>query len=101
MVVDARFLKNPHYDPGLRSLSGRDAAAGEYIAADPEFTPFFSRLADLLQPLLPRYLKEGDFTLAVGCTGGRHRSVYVAEKLGAFLRGLGYNVAIVHRDLGE
>jgi RNase adapter protein RapZ len=100
MVIDARFLQNPFYVPSLKEFSGLDKAAGDYIESDPDFPGFFAGLTALLVPLLPRYLAEKNtFTLAIGCTGGRHRSVYVAKKLGEFLRDQGYDVAITHRDL--
>jgi UPF0042 nucleotide-binding protein len=101
MVIDARFLKNPFYDPTLSAMSGLDKPAGDYIEADPDFVAFFQHLTALLVPLLPRYLEKDrpQFTLAVGCTGGRHRSVYTVEKLAGFLRGEGYAVTVRHRDL--
>lgn len=101
MVFDVRFLKNPHYDPALQQLTGLDAKVGAYIESDPDFAAFYTRLSDLLLPLLPRYLEEGKnyLTIAVGCTGGQHRSVYVVEKLGALLNDKGYNVTLRHRNL--
>jgi UPF0042 nucleotide-binding protein len=101
LVIDVRFLANPHYDPALRPLTGLDAAVGDRIAADPGYAGFFDGLAALLEPLLPRYANEGKsyLTIAIGCTGGRHRSVYVAERLAAWLRGQGQRVAVGHRDL--
>jgi RNase adapter protein RapZ len=101
LVFDVRFLENPHYDPALRPLTGRDPAVGTRIAADPGFALFFERLTGLLEPLLPRYASEGKtyLTVAIGCTGGRHRSVYVAERLGDWLRRAGQRVAVGHRDL--
>ena len=101
IVFDVRFLKNPHYDPALRHLTGCDALVGAYIETDPGFADFFMRLAGLVEPLLPRYLAEGKhyLTIAIGCTGGQHRSVYTAQKLGAFLNKSGYNVNIKHRNL--
>lgn len=101
LVFDVRFLSNPHYDPRLKELSGLDEKVGEHIEADADFAGFFTRLTALLQPILPRYKAAGKDPLAIniGCTGGRHRSVYVAEKLGGFLRELGYNVSVHHRDL--
>lgn len=100
LVFDVRFLDNPHYDPALRPLTGRDAAVGAHIEADPAFAPFFKNLTDLLLPLLPGYEREGKsyLTLAVGCTGGRHRSVFVAERLAAWLAGHGRRVDLRHRD---
>jgi len=102
-VFDARFLRNPHYEPTLRPLSGRDRAVGAYLESDPSFDGFFNALTGLLAPLLPRYEREGKsyLTLAIGCTGGRHRSVHVAEKLAAWLRQQGYVVGLRHRDLGQ
>jgi UPF0042 nucleotide-binding protein len=101
MVIDVRFLENPHYDPALRPLTGLDAAVGARIAADPDFAGFFERLIALLQPLLPRYANEGKsyLTIAIGCTGGRHRSVYVAGRLAEWLRREGQRVVVGHRDL--
>lgn len=100
LVFDVRFLRNPYYVPELKPRSGRDAAVGTYIAEDPTFSPFFEQLAALLKGLLPGYRREGKsyLTIAVGCTGGRHRSVYVAERLGQALRGGGQDVAVRHRD---
>jgi RNase adapter protein RapZ len=101
LVFDVRFLENPHYDPALRPLTGLDPAVGARIAADPGFEGFFQRLTDLLRPLLPRYANEGKtyLTIAIGCTGGRHRSVYVAERLAEWLRRERQRVAVGHRDL--
>jgi UPF0042 nucleotide-binding protein len=101
LVIDVRFLRNPHYVPALRALSGRDAAVGEFIEADADFPPFLERLRGWLAPLLPRYESEGKsyLTIAVGCTGGRHRSVYTAERLAAWLVGQGRPVRLAHRDL--
>lgn len=101
IVFDVRFLKNPHYDPALMPLTGQDAAVGTYIESDPDFASFYKHLTDLLLPLLPRYRKEGKkyLTIAIGCTGGRHRSVYLVQKLGAFLEKNDYNIALRHRDL--
>jgi len=103
LVFDVRFLDNPHYVPELRPHSGRDSDVAGFIAADPGFNPFFSGLTALLRPLLPRYTAEGKsyLTIAIGCTGGRHRSVYVAERLAAWLREQGQQVDLRHRDLEE
>jgi len=100
LVFDVRFLANPHYQPALRPLTGRDAAVGAYIEADPAYAPFFRHLTDLLLPLLPGYEREGKsyLTLAVGCTGGRHRSVFVAERLAGWLASQGRQVDLRHRD---
>ena len=101
MVFDVRFLKNPHYDPALKPMSGLDAPVGDYIESDTGFADFFAHLTQLVTPLLPRYLDEGKnyLTIAIGCTGGRHRSVYLVQKLGAFLHAAGYNTTLRHRDL--
>jgi UPF0042 nucleotide-binding protein len=103
LVFDVRFLKNPHYDDALRPLSGRDSRVTAFVEQDPDFPQFFSRLTDMLAPLLPRYEAEGKsyLTIAVGCTGGRHRSVAIAEKLADWLAGQGRQVALAHRDLAE
>ena len=101
LVFDARFLDNPHYDPALRPLDGRDARVGARIAADPDYAAFFANLTRLLVPLLPRFYREGKsyLTLAIGCTGGRHRSVFLAEELARWLGGAGHKVSVQHRDL--
>ena len=103
LVFDVRFLANPHYQPELRDLDGRDAAVDAFIAADPAFAPFFGRLTDMLEPLLPRYEQEGKsyLTIAVGCTGGRHRSVAVVERLAARLARGGRQVHKGHRDVAR
>ncbi len=101
MVIDCRFLRNPHWAPGLRGLTGRDAAVADYVAADPAFEPFYSRLADMLRLLLPAYEAEGKsyFGIALGCTGGKHRSVAVTEALGRTLAADGWSVVTSHRDV--
>lgn len=101
LVFDVRFLANPHYDPVLRPLTGQDGKVGAFVAADPDFKDFFANLTGLLAPLLPRYAAEGKsyLTIAVGCTGGKHRSVFVAERLAAWLVGRGERVQLLHRDM--
>jgi RNase adapter protein RapZ len=101
LIFDVRFLDNPHYVPELRALTGRDPAVAAYIEGDPDFLAFFSGLCRLLQPLLPRYEKAGKtyLTIGIGCTGGRHRSVYVAERLAGQMRAAGLRVELSHRDL--
>lgn len=101
LVFDMRFLRNPHYDPALKPLTGRDAPVAAFVEADPDFAPFWQRMTDLLDPLLPRYAAEGKKYLAValGCTGGRHRSVLVAERLAAHLSSQGWRVDLIHREL--
>jgi RNase adaptor protein for sRNA GlmZ degradation len=102
LVFDARFLANPHYQPALRPLDGRDPRVADYVAGDPAHAAFFESLTGMLAPLLPRYEREGKsyLTIALGCTGGRHRSVAVAERLTAWLAGLGRPVELSHRELG-
>lgn len=101
LVFDVRFLANPHYVPALRPLTGRDREVCEYIEADPDFAPFFDSLTAMLRLLLPRFEKEGKnyLTIALGCTGGRHRSVFVSEKLQGWLAGEGQRAFLRHRDL--
>jgi len=101
LVFDMRFLDNPHWDPELRPLTGQDAAVGEYVARDPAFAEAFARIRDLLLLLLPRYEAQGKpyVHVAFGCTGGRHRSVYVAERMAAALREAGFSPTLLHRNL--
>jgi RNase adapter protein RapZ len=106
LVFDVRFLKNPHYVPELKPLTGQDRPVVDYIGSDPDYEPFIGRLEAMIGPLLPRFDAEGKsyLTIAVGCTGGRHRSIAVAERLAEWLRGAGRSVTVVHRDtevLGE
>jgi UPF0042 nucleotide-binding protein len=103
LVFDTRFLANPHYVDTLRPLTGRDSAIDAYVAADPIFPAFFDSVTALLAPLLPRFAAEGKsyLTIAVGCTGGRHRSVMVAERLAAWLRTGGARVELRHRELDK
>lgn len=103
LIFDVRFLKNPHWDMKLRALTGKDLPVADYIQQDPDFEAFFLSLLNFLFPLLPRYRDEGKsyLTIAVGCTGGRHRSVFVAEQLGTMLAAQGYIVAITHRDIDK
>lgn len=100
LVFDVRFLRNPHYESALRPLTGRDRAVGAFIAADPAFSAFFEKLTGLFELLLPGYAREGKsyLTIAIGCTGGRHRSVFTAERLAAWLRETGHGVDLLHRD---
>jgi UPF0042 nucleotide-binding protein len=101
LAFDARFLANPHWDSKLRLLTGRDEEVAAYIRRDPDFAAFTDNILRLLLPLLPRYQQEGKsyLTLAIGCTGGRHRSVFIAEELATLLASHGYIVGIGHRDL--
>jgi UPF0042 nucleotide-binding protein len=103
LVFDVRFLDNPHYQPTLKPHTGQDEDVAAFISGDPGFTAFFTGLTSLIHPLLPRFAAEGKsyLTIAIGCTGGRHRSVYVAETLAAWLREQGQQVDLRHRDLEE
>ena len=104
LVFDVRFLRNPYYDLSLRDLTGRDAGVADYIRQDPDFAPFFNKLTDLLDLLLPRYAEEGKsyLTIAVGCTGGKHRSVFTAESLYAWLSDKKmYTVLLEHHALSK
>lgn len=102
LVFDMRFLRNPHWDPGLRPGTGLDPAVAAHIRADPAYEPAVSRIEELLVMLVPRYRAEGKsyVTVAIGCTGGRHRSVHVADRIAGTLRGAGFSPTILHRDLG-
>ena len=101
LVFDVRFLPNPHFVPALRALDGRDGRVREFIMKDAEAQEMLDHLKAFLKFLLPRYEREGKayLTVAIGCTGGRHRSVTLAEELKRFLDDLGYAPSVVHRDL--
>lgn len=101
LVMDVRFLANPHWVKDLRPLTGLDEKVGAYVSGDPDFEPFLDRFRALINPLLPRYAHEGKsyLTIAIGCTGGRHRSVYTVERLAPDLNKLGYNTSVLHRDI--
>lgn len=101
LVFDCRFLPNPHWDPELRELSGLDGAVREFVLGDTATDEFLAGLDKLLQPLLPAYEAEGKsyLTIAMGCTGGRHRSVALAEELGRRLWVWGFEPSVHHRDV--
>lgn len=101
MVIDCRFLRNPHWEPALRPMTGHDTAVAQYVAEDPLFRPFIDQLEALLLLLLPAYRREGKayFGLALGCTGGRHRSVAAAESLAGRLEKADWEVKVRHRDV--
>ena len=103
LVFDVRFLRNPYWDVRLRPMTGREDAVQAAIMEDPDFESFSNQLTDLLTTLLPRYTLEGKsyLTIAVGCSGGRHRSVFVAERLAAWLRNRNHKVQLLHRELGH
>ena len=102
LVFDMRFLRNPHWDPMLRPGTGLDPDVSAYIAADPSYPAALEQIGSLLELLIPRYRAEGKsyVTVAIGCTGGRHRSVHVAEQLADRLQAAGFSPTIAHRDLG-
>lgn len=101
LVLDCRFLPNPHWIEDLRPLTGTDAPVRQYVLDQPEAADFLDRLKGLFAMLLPAFSREGKsyLTIAVGCTGGRHRSVVVAEELGRMLDQLGFPASVNHRDV--
>jgi UPF0042 nucleotide-binding protein len=101
MMFDCRFLSNPHWQAELRALDGRDTRVADHVAADPRYAEFFCRTRDLILMLLPAHVAEGKSHLAIGfgCTGGQHRSVAVAEKIGKALAEAGWQVSKRHREL--
>lgn len=103
LVVDVRFLPNPHWVPELRPQTGLDQDVAGYVLGDPDAQELLSRYESVLRLITPGYLREGKryLTLAVGCTGGKHRSVAVAEEVGRRLRAAGVDTRVVHRDLGR
>ncbi len=103
LVADMRFLPNPHWVPELQPQSGLDAAVSDYVVTHPDAVAFLDRYEDLLRTMTAGYLREGKrfVAVAVGCTGGKHRSVAMAEALSDRLRGAGVPTLVVHRDLGR
>jgi UPF0042 nucleotide-binding protein len=101
LLFDVRFLPNPHWDPTLRPLTGKDAPVRDYVFSHEEAGEFMDRISDMVGFLLPKYADEGKsyLTIGVGCTGGKHRSVALAESLAAYIESLGYHVALSHRDM--
>lgn len=101
MVFDCRFLRNPHWSDELRRLTGEDPGVAGYIAADPRFDGFFAQVSALIESLLPAFIEEGksNLTVAFGCTGGQHRSVYLAGAMCDRLAGQGWPVSVRHREL--
>jgi UPF0042 nucleotide-binding protein len=100
LLFDVRFLPNPHFVPELRPKTGLDPAIVAYLKEQPEYEVFYQRLYDFVSYLVPQYRKEmkSYLTIGIGCTGGKHRSVAIAQRLGEELETAGYNVEIVHRD---
>ncbi len=103
IVIDVRFLPNPYYDPDLRHLTGLDAPVRDFVMGRPETQEFMKRWKSLLDCVMPGYVAEGkqQLAIAVGCTGGQHRSVAIAEATGAYLKNQGYRVHVSHRDLSR
>ena len=103
MLFDVRFLPNPHFVPGLRAYTGRDAPVIDYLKQETEVEETIDRLTDLLVFLLPRFQREGKsyLTIGIGCTGGRHRSVMIAESLHHRLSEQGYKTNVTHRDIDK
>ncbi|HEX2057087.1 MAG TPA: RNase adapter RapZ [Actinomycetota bacterium] len=101
LVLDVRFLPNPHWVPGLRELTGLEDPVRDYVLGKDVTGDFLDRARDLFAVLLPGYESEGRhyLTIAVGCTGGRHRSVVLAEELGQFIQDKGYPAKVIHRDV--
>jgi UPF0042 nucleotide-binding protein len=101
LVLDCRFLPNPHWVEELRPHTGKDAGVRDYVLRQPEAVEFLDRLDKLLELLLPAYVAEGKsyLTIAMGCTGGHHRSVVMAEEVAALLRARGFEPRIAHRDI--
>jgi UPF0042 nucleotide-binding protein len=103
LVFDCRFLPNPHWVDELRPLSGLDAPVRDFVMAEGATHAFLDRVDDLIGALLPAFVDEGKsyLTIALGCTGGRHRSVVLAEELGVRLRARGTNPIVIHRDIAR
>ena len=103
LVFDMRFLDNPHWVDGLRELTGMDAPVGEHIEKDAAFHLAYPQIFDLLTTVLPLYAAQGKpyVHVAFGCTGGRHRSVYTAERMAQDLRDAGFSPTVRHRNLGS
>lgn len=103
LVIDVRFLPNPHYEPQLQPLTGLEEAVKDYVFEAPVTGEFLSHLQNLFDFLIPQYIREGKttLTLAIGCTGGKHRSVVLANWLGEQLRERNHRIVVRHRDLGR
>lgn len=103
LLFDVRFLPNPYWETDLRPLTGRDAGVRDFVLASDGFREYMRRLESLLDFVFPRYADEGKthLTVGIGCTGGRHRSVTIADHLAERYRGLGFNTAVRHRDIAR
>jgi len=103
LVFDVRFLPNPNFVPRLKNKTGRDVGVRRFMGSYPQTHEFMNRLMSLLLYLLPQFVREGKsyLTVAIGCTGGRHRSVYLTEEVGNALEREGYKIKVSHRDIGR
>jgi len=103
LVFDVRFLPNPHYQESLRPLPGQSEAVRRFVLEQPATREFMARLTEMMDYLLPQFVTEGKahLTVALGCTGGKHRSVVLADELAEHLQRKGYNVSVRHRDMGK
>jgi len=103
LVFDARFLPNPYFVPRLKDKSGKDINVAKFLQSSPETAEFIRRIGNLLKYLLPKYVREGKryLTVAVGCTGGHHRSVYLVEELAVFLKNKKRSIHVQHRDIKQ
>lgn len=101
LMFDMRFLRNPHWDEALRAKTGQDADVAAYIMADPAYEEAVGKIEELLKIVLPRYAEAGKayITVAFGCTGGRHRSVHVAERVARYLQDAGFSPTVSHRNM--
>ena len=101
LVIDVRFLVNPYYEPTLRNKTGLDKEVQDYIENSPESLEFLKKMTDLISYMVPKYIKEGKsyLTIAIGCTGGKHRSVFMAHKLAQDLAAKKFKVSEFHRDI--
>ena len=103
MVIDVRFLPNPYFVPGMKHLTGMDREVQEYLSAEPDTSEFLDRFLSFIDFMVPRYRKEGKsyLTISIGCTGGRHRSVYTVEILKKFFAERSLSLKTTHRDIGK
>jgi RNase adapter protein RapZ len=103
LLVDVRFIPNPFFVPELKKLDGKDEQVGRFVKSQTQTQEFLNKYFSLLEYLIPLYEKEGKayLTIAVGCTGGRHRSVTIAEEILEHLKGLGKDVSLTHRDIEQ
>jgi UPF0042 nucleotide-binding protein len=101
LVFDVRFLPNPNYVPGFKQLTGRHPSVARYIRSFPQTTEFIERISELLVYLLPHYIEEGKsyLTISFGCTGGHHRSVFIADEIRKRLKSAGFTAGVTHRDV--